>query len=184
MEKTITNAIISNETIEEKKEAIEDVLKNHHLEREDWSKYSFFVENSYTRNAVIHNDLFTVLVLCWSKGCKSQIHDHPCDGCFIVGIDGKLEETQFQKTKENELIPTITNKISKGDISWMHDTIGFHQVANGSETENATTIHIYHPPFNVCKAFKQNGESWNCAPTFYSINGEIVEKSEFPLTCQ
>ena len=179
IEKSISEAILLNETIGEKKDAIKQELKRLSLENFDFSKYIFWEEGTYTRNAVIHTDDFSMLLLCWSKGCKSAIHDHPCDGCFIVGIQGELEETKYVKCKDtNALKETSKVNVKKGDITWMHDYLGFHKVSNLSETEGAITLHIYHPPFNVCKGYDVKGENWTCYPTFYSIHGEKIERKE------
>jgi len=176
IEKEIDEAILSEDKIEGKRDAIKLVAEKLKLKSLDWSKYIFFVEGTYTRNAVIHNDAFTILVLCWAKGCKSPIHNHPCDGCFILGLDGELEETRYeQKKNDKSLVMTERSLIRKGDITWMHDYIGYHKVSNVSEAD-AVTLHIYYPPFNTCKAYNLEGEDWNCYPKFYSINGEKVEQ--------
>lgn len=175
LEKSLTEAILSNETYNEKKSVIKEELIKSKLETFDWSKYCFFVENTYTRNAVIHNDNFTILVLCWAKGMKSQIHDHPCDGCFIVGLDGTLIEQKFEKTDDDFLVETEKTTLTKGSIAWMHDSIGLHQIINPNEDQNAITLHIYYPPFNVCKVFDKDGFSKTCYPKFFSINGEKIE---------
>ena len=178
IEKTITEAILSNETVEEKRDAIKLELERLSLQDLDWSKYCFFVDGTYTRNAVIHNDDFSILVLCWSKSCKSQIHNHPCDGCFIVGLSGELEETRYEQNKEDKsLVLKERNIVRKGDIAWMHDCMGYHRVSNMSDIEDAVTLHIYHPPFNACKSYNIEGENWNCYPKFFSINGEKVEQN-------
>jgi len=178
LENSITEAILCSDTIEDKRVAIKEELEKYQVHTWNWDKYCHFLDETYTRNAVIHNDVFTILILCWEKECKSVIHDHPCDGCFIVGIDGTLEETKFAKRgDEKELVEVGKNIVKKGDIAWMHDYLGFHRVTNPSTTERAVTLHVYHPPFNVCKGYKLDGENWNCTPKFHTINGEKVENN-------
>ena len=133
-------------------------------------KYCFFEEGCYTRNAVIHNDLFQILILCWEKGCITPIHNHPCNGCFMVGLNGSLDEKKF-KVKESGLELYENNCIRKGDINWMHDSIGLHQMSNSSSDQRAVTLHLLLPPYNVCKGYNVRGQNWNCYPKFYSING-------------
>jgi cysteine dioxygenase len=178
IEKSITEAILSNETVEEKKEAIKLELQRLNLDNFDWSKYCYFLDGTYTRNAVVHNENFSILILCWARGCKSPIHDHPCDGCFIVGCKGELSETKFEKRPDSEELTSYEkSSVKKGDIAWMHDSLGFHQIINTSDTEDAITLHVYHPPFNVCKGYTVKGDNWNCAPKFYSINGEKLDST-------
>jgi len=170
-ENTLREAILSYETFEEKRDAIREELEKHSLQNLNWDRFCFFEEGKYTRNAVIHNDLFSMLILCWEKGCITPIHNHPCDGCFIIGVLGTLEEKKFVK-KETGLEMYEYTTIKKGDINWMHDSIGLHQVSNPSSNERAVTIHIYNPPYNVCKGYNIGGQNWNCSPKFYSINGK------------
>jgi len=169
-ETVLTETILCCESVEEKRDAIKDQLIKHSLDKFNWDRYCFFEEGCYTRNAVLHNDLFTVLILCWEKGCITPIHNHPCDGCFIVGLNGALEEKKYI-TKESGLELSERNYIKKGDINWIHDSMGVHQVSNPSSTERAVTLHFYHPPYNVCKGFNVRGQNWNCSPKYYSING-------------
>ena len=66
------------------------------------NKYTFWSnEKPYTRNCLINNDKFTVLLLCWNPNVKSAIHDHPCDACFIKVIRGCIKETKYNN--ENKL---------------------------------------------------------------------------------
>ena len=46
----------------------------------------------------------TILILFWEKDApKSPIHDHPCDGCFVVGLDGQLQETRYNQLEDKTL---------------------------------------------------------------------------------
>jgi len=175
IEKVISEAILSNDTVEHKKNAIKLELEKLALHKLDWSKYCFIEKNTYTRNAVILNDDFTILILCWSAGCKSKIHNHPCDGCFIVGIEGELKEIKYIQQEDKSLKETEVSTVSKGDICWMHNKLGFHKICTASENENAITLHVYHPPYNVCKGYDLDGKDYDLYPKFYSINGKKVE---------
>jgi cysteine dioxygenase len=175
LETIITEVLNTADTFEEKKIKMINTLEPLHLEKLDWSKYLFWEPGSYTRNAIIHNELFTLLALCWEKGCQSPIHDHPCDGCWIVGLQGQIEETKYVLNKDETLREVSTASVKEGEISWMHNSVGFHKVANTCGETRAVTLHIYSPPYKVCRGYNENGEYWYCTPKFYSINGEKVE---------
>jgi cysteine dioxygenase len=175
IERVITEVLTTYETFEEKKEKMIESLEKLHLENYDWSKYCFWEPGSYTRNAIIHNKLFSLLALCWDKGCSSPIHDHPCDGCWIVGLTGNIEEKKYIICKDESLKEDCTSTVKSGEISWMHNSVGFHKVTNTSSDTRAVTLHVYSPPYKVCRGYNEKGEYWYCTPRFYSLNGEKLE---------
>jgi cysteine dioxygenase len=175
LERVITEVLTTADTCEEKKVKMIAALEPLHLESSDWSKYLFWEPGSYTRNAIINNDLFTLLALCWDKGCSSPIHDHPCDGCWIVGLAGAIDEKKYVVNKDDTLKEVSTCTCQAGEISWMHNSVGLHKVSNPSQENRAVTLHIYSPPFKVCRGYNEKGEYWYCTPRFYSVNGEKVE---------
>lgn len=175
LERVITEVLKTSETFQEKKDRMIEALEPMKLDSLDWTKYQFWESNSYTRNAIIHNDLFTLLALCWDSGCSSPIHDHPCDGCWIVGLQGNIEEKKYVLQRDETLKEVSAETVKTGDISWMHNSVGFHKVSNTSAEERAVTLHIYSPPYKVCRGYNEKGEYWYCSPKFYSVNGEKIE---------
>jgi len=149
-------------------------MKDLNLTSYDWSKFYFWDESKYTRNLVIEHENFEIMILCWNKGINSAIHDHPSDGCWIVGIEGSILEQKYTKSNEGKMIKNSEDIIRKGDISWMHDSIGFHRVGNASKEEGAVTLHIYSPPIKKCNAYDEDGNAISRKSFYYSIKGEKV----------
>jgi cysteine dioxygenase len=175
LEHIITDVLITNPDFETKRESLIEKLKPFELEKQDWSKYFFFENSTYTRNSIIQNDLFSLLIICWDKGSGSPIHDHPSEGCWIVGLEGTVEEKRYIAKKDGTLKETITSVVKPGELSWMHNSIGYHKVGNPSPNDRSSTLHIYSPPYKICKGIKENGESWFSSPIYYSIDGKKVE---------
>jgi cysteine dioxygenase len=175
LEHIITDVLNTNPDFENKREKMIERLNPLELEKQDWSKYCFFENSSYTRNAIIHNELFSLLVICWDKCTGSPIHDHPSDGCWIIGLDGTVEEKRYITQKDGTLKETECSLVKPGELSWMHNSIGYHKVGNPSPNMRATTLHIYSPPYKMCKGIKENGEFWYCAPKYYSMEGERID---------
>ncbi|KAI5725661.1 hypothetical protein M8J77_018497 [Diaphorina citri] len=58
---------------------------------DDWKRYAQFDENRYTRNLVDEGDgKFNLILLCWSQGQASSIHDHAQAHCFMKMLQGLL----------------------------------------------------------------------------------------------
>ena len=175
LEEIITEVLVTSPDFESKRKKMIERMLPLELEKKDWSNYYFFENSNYTRNAVIDNELFSLIILCWDKGSSSSIHNHPCEGCWIVGLEGSIEENRYVQLKDGTLKEENSTILKPGEISWMHDSIGFHKVGNSSSTEKAVTLHIYSPPYKMCKGLKENGEFWFCSPKYYSINCKIVD---------
>ena len=64
---------------------LEEICRRVNLTTSELNQYKFWdSEKSYTRNLVYTDDKhYTILLLCWTPGKMSPIHDHPCDACFI-----------------------------------------------------------------------------------------------------
>ena len=107
-----------------------DMLKRTDLNAGDVDRFAFWdSEKPYTRNLVYSNDSFSLLILCWSPGKESKIHNHPSDGCFIKTLRGCIRESKYDIDEHSSLIvPTATKFLSEGQVSWMDDTIGLHKV--------------------------------------------------------
>ncbi len=175
LEHIITDVLTTNPDVETKRDKMIEKLKPLRLQKQDWSKYCFYENSLYTRNAIIHNELFSLMVICWDKGSGSPIHDHPDQGCWIVGLDGTVEEKRYIMQNDGTLKEGDTDIVKPGEISWMHNSVGYHKVGNPSPDTRSTTLHIYSPPYKNCKGLKENGEFWFCTPKYYSIDGEKIE---------
>ena len=115
----------------------------------DWSCR----EMPYTRRLVGTDGLnYTLLVLSWNPGRESKIHNHPCQGCFVLPMSGALVETIFSMHPDTEEIREEFSTICKpGSMSFMNDEIGLHKIGNASRELGAVSLHLYTPPFSSCK---------------------------------
>lgn len=107
----------------------------------------------YTRNLVATDfKNYTLLLLCWSPGKESKIHDHPCQGCFVKVIQGSIKETLYSVHMESNEIRLEHEAISlEGDVSYMSDDIGLHKIGNPQSDKGSISLHLYIPPFQTCK---------------------------------
>ena len=157
------------------RESVFQCLRELDLSQYSWSKYYFTEDKKYTRNLVCEGENFEIMILCWSKGVKSVIHDHPTNGCFIVGIEGEILEKKYVIDSDKKLKLVSEANVKKGDVSWMHDSQGLHSVGNPSEDLNAVTLHIYCPPILRANAYSEDGSKILRKSTYYSVHGKIVE---------
>jgi len=117
------------------------------LEKYNCDDYKLYIkkpDQGYYRFK-IHMDLeknYEVLILTWPPNIKSKIHDHPHNGCLLKVLQGNLIENIYNK--DLELIKT--NNFDENNISYIHDSIGYHEICNNTD-EYCVSLHIYSPIF-------------------------------------
>ncbi|KAL7784830.1 RmlC-like cupin domain-containing protein [Trichoderma ceciliae] len=120
-----------------------------------WSKYAFGdASRGYTRNLVDEgNGKSNLLVLVWSPGKGSPIHDHGNAHCLMKILRGDLTETRYAFPEDNEPegpMTVISDKTYReNQVTYMADELGLHRVSNRG-SDFAVSLHLYTPP-NVAK---------------------------------
>ena len=113
-----------------------------------------FDADRYTRQIIHQVKDFDVVLIGWSAGQRSPIHNHPTNGCLVYPIKGELLEERFC----NELNPIAQTKIGVGDQSYIDNGICLHRLGNASDSESAISVHIYSPSDFVATIFKPDGQ--------------------------
>ncbi|KAI9298535.1 cysteine dioxygenase type I [Neoconidiobolus thromboides FSU 785] len=164
---------------------IQKLMENYQSNSSDWEKYAHFDNNKYTRNLVDDgNGEFNLIVLAWNNGQKSPIHDHAGSHCIMKILDGELQEQLYEWPEESSAQTECCRKMnnykntvySKDQVTYMHDNLGLHRVANYNSDKPALSLHLYTPPIKQAITFQEDSgakrSGGNC--TFYSIRGEKV----------
>ena len=131
-----------------------NILNRIDLTTNEINKYTFWdFEKPYTRNLVAHDpEHYTLLILCWSPGKESKIHNHPCEGCYVKTLRGCIRETQYSVIEStNEVRKTRNIFCNEGQVTYINDSIGLHKIGNPHRDTGSVSLHIYTPPFSLCK---------------------------------
>ena len=172
IENLLNESLRKTDDFEEKKENVINAFKEFNPCQYSWEKYYNFIDKGYTRNLVIENDLFELMIICWDKDCKTSIHDHPSDGCWMIGLEGRIFEEKFSKNTDKTLSKSCQSEFGEGEIAWIHDSIGFHAVGNMSKFKKAATLHLYSPPIRICNSYQKNGSTTSRNMKYYITNTE------------
>lgn len=94
------------------------------------------------------------LVLVWSPGKGSPIHDHGNAHCLMKILRGNLTETRYafpDEAGEAEQPMRVTQeKVHRqNEVAYMADELGVHRVWNRG-SDFAVSLHLYTPP-NVAR---------------------------------
>ncbi|TPX34265.1 cysteine dioxygenase [Synchytrium endobioticum] len=165
---------------------IQHIFQTYTSNEKDWKKYVFVDQCRYTRNLVDGgNGLFNLMVLCWGAGQVSPIHDHSNSHCIVKVLDGSLTEQRYEwpMYEGHHMRVTQTFVHERDAVTYMHDKIGLHRIANLSD-KPAISLHLYCPAFDTCATFEEKtGRQRKCgACPFYSENGIKVERHYLSAT--
>ncbi|KAK8142975.1 hypothetical protein G3M48_007895 [Beauveria asiatica] len=168
------------------------LMKLYDARDRNWAKYAFGdASRGYTRNLVDEgNGKSNLLVLVWSPGKGSPIHDHGNAHCLMKILKGNLTETRYEFPQEGESsgpLKVITEKTYKeNQVAYMADELGLHRVSNKG-SDFAVSLHhvsfgpVYTPP-NVakkgCHIFDEKTGRRSHVPgcAYYSAYGRLLKE--------
>jgi len=173
---------ITSEDVDPK--ILQNLMQDYTSDESEWRDYAFpDPSRTYTRNLVDEgNGKSNLLVLVWSPGRRSKIHDHSGSHCLMKVLKGSLQETLYgwpdeEKIQHGESDPPVVKKETtyrKDEVAYIRDDIGLHRITNPSSDEYAVSLHLYTPAFGTCHVFDDNtGKATTAAQNiFYSIHGD------------
>ncbi|KAL2267062.1 hypothetical protein VTJ83DRAFT_4339 [Remersonia thermophila] len=132
------------------------LMRDYDSDPREWARFAMGDESrGYTRNLVDEgNGKSNLLVLVWTPGKGSPIHDHGNAHCLMKILHGDLTETRyaFPEGEEGEEKPmrVISERVHrKNEVAYMADELGVHRVSNQG-SDFAVSLHLYTPP-NVAR---------------------------------
>ena len=136
------------QSINEIKSSVQDYL----AENETLADFSFdylgddckelvtFSNDGYSRNILVKEKRFDIVLVGWNPGQRAPTHTHPERGCAVKVLQGTLVEKKVC-SKGTELAITI---LSAGETLYIHDSLCYHSFCNDSD-DPAVTLHVYAP---------------------------------------
>ncbi|KYK59463.1 cysteine dioxygenase [Drechmeria coniospora] len=152
----------------------------------EWAQYAFGdASRGYTRNLVDEgNGKSNLLVLVWSPGKGSPIHDHGNAHCLMKILHGSLTETRYAFPEEGGAAGPMTviseKTYNENGVTYMADELGLHRVSNRG-SNFAVSLHLYTPP-NVakggCHIFDEKTGKSSHVPScnYYSAYGRLLKQ--------
>lgn len=165
---------------------IQRLMERYVSEPSEWAPYALG-DNSraYTRNLVDEgNGKSNLLILVWSPGKGSVIHDHANAHCVMKILKGSLKETLYswpdqEKVEHGQVSPPQETKqtiYSENQVTYMSDELGLHKISNPDPDNFAISLHLYTPPHAAVHGFSIFDEKTGKAKhinqcNFYSVRG-------------
>jgi len=120
---------------------------------EDILPYAFWSTEHYTRNCIVRESDYELILLCWEPGQETPIHCHGGEECWVYVLDGQLEESHFQFDGDNIIFEDLS-KLKSGEKSFMDDEIGYHKLVNNTN-KRAMSLHLYMDIIDTCTVYDE-----------------------------
>ena len=136
-----------------------DILHSMEIPKSAFEVFCSWSESTYTRNCIFENERFELILICWQSSHKTPIHDHGGEECWVKVIDGEFKETVYKLNEVSEVNILKTNLFKAGDISYMIDFMGCHQLKNLS-SHRALSLHLYAKPIRNCNIYDEQSKEF------------------------
>lgn len=108
---------------------------------------------AYTRTQLLRTPHYEIVVMRWSPGSISPIHDHGNSDCWVLMMEGALEVENFERDDDGSnstvaLRPTERLALGLGDVDHRGGPKELHRVRNASE-EMAYSLQLYCEPIHT-----------------------------------
>lgn len=108
---------------------------------------------AYTRTQLFRAPRYEIVVMRWSPGSISPIHDHGKSDCWVLMMEGALEVENFDRDDNLsgsivDLRPAGKMSLGLGDVDHRGGPAELHRVRNASE-EMAYTLQLYSEPIQT-----------------------------------
>ncbi|KAI9839043.1 MAG: capsule-associated protein CAP1 [Thelocarpon superellum] len=121
-----------------------------------WERYAFAdTSRGYTRNLVDRgNGKSNLLILVWTPGKGSPVHDHADAHCLMKVLKGSLKETLYDwpdrdAVRRGQASPLTVRRetvFGENEVTYMSDDLGLHRISNPHASDVAVSLHLYTPP--------------------------------------
>ena len=143
---------------QEKSTEYDNIIRSIELPISAFEKYCSWSNESYTRNCIVENERFELILLCWEQGQMTPIHDHGGEECWVRIIEGEFKETIYKE--EAGALNVVKSSISKtNEITYMIDFMGFHSLENISN-KKSMSLHLYAKPIRKCTVFDEDSKGF------------------------
>ena len=123
-----------------------NIMKAIEIPYDELERHFTWKEQRYTRNSIIKNEDYELLIICWERGQDSPIHDYDKREAWVHIIRGELKEEKYKKDDNDNIQRVSTVTLGVQDFSYVSNFIGLHRYINTYDGRTVS-MHLYVPPF-------------------------------------
>lgn len=149
-----------------------DILKAIKLPAEEWEKYCKWQDEQYTRNCLSNCDAYELLLMCWTKGQHSPIHNYSFQEGWIKVLKGELSIDLFRIDRDSlSCVLDETIVIKEKEYTYLNDNMGFHRVRASGE-DRTVSLHLHAERVKIWEVFE------DCKKEFVKVSPRYDSKSK------
>lgn len=138
----------------------------------EFNPYVHWSQDHYTRNCIVREKNFELILLCWEPGQKTAIHCHGGEECWVYIIDGNIMESHYEILNDQLKIKDKI-KLFAGQKSFMSDDLGYHTLEN-NQNKRTISLHLYMNPIDDCTVYDRRTEEFvSKSLSYHSYKGEL-----------
>ncbi|KAG2734070.1 hypothetical protein G9P44_003595 [Scheffersomyces stipitis] len=163
------------------------IMENYTSNDMDWLKMALHdVSRNYSRNGIINiNNNANLLILVWSPGKSSAIHDHAKAHCCMKILSGELVESlyEFPQDEGSHMKCVKQTTMHRDEVGYISDNIGLHKISNPQSDKVSVSLHLYTPPYASmygCSMYEAaNGRKHHVDMSkYYSWQGQLINPKD------
>jgi len=145
--------------LEGEKTNYNNIIHSITLQENTFDKYASWSNDCYTRNCIVNNEKFEIILICWCEGHRTPIHDHDGEECWVKVIKGEFKETIYKENEAGGLNISRSSISKPNEVTYMKDFMGFHSLENVSN-QRSMSLHLYAKPIRKCRIFDEDSKSF------------------------
>jgi len=133
-------------------------------------------DGTYTRTFAYGDDNFEILLLNWSPGAPTPIHDHGDQHCWMLVLAGRLQIDDYVRLDAGEtpgharVRAQGSSLLETGGLDLRSGRFSLHRVA-ATPDARAVTLHVYSGRLDQYLVYDE--AAGRCAPAFSSLDDKI-----------
>jgi cysteine dioxygenase len=112
-----------------------------------------FRAGRYTRTLLHRDRRFELVLVCWSRGAQSPIHDHDGQDCWLMPLAGALDLEDFEVTRNG--LERVAHRPAVRTLDHRPTDAQIHRVSVA--TAAAVSLHVYAAPIDRCRVYDRRG---------------------------
>lgn len=126
-------------------------MEEYESDESEWGRFALSDPlRGYTRNGIVNiNGNANLLILVWSPGKGSHIHDHANAHCCMKILKGRLAESLYDVPEQEgaPMVPKKYTELERNVVGYISDDIGLHKISNALTDDYGVSLHLYTPPY-------------------------------------
>jgi len=134
-------------------DTVHDYMARTLIDEASLERFISYRDDRYTRNLIVKNDAFELLVICWNVGQSAPIHGHEGEHCWARVERGTLRFSNYRVDQEQPLAVTKLATLD-GCAGHLDGPAEVHAVENCTEFATpSASLHLYSKPFDECDIY-------------------------------